>query len=425
MRKLNLFAVLSLCVFLLSCQKDEYKPVAATGRLHIDIGLSIRVSEVDSRLKASPGTGSFKVSIYHSDGSLAITFDSAGAIPDTLEMDIGSYYVAAHSDNNFPAAFENPYYYGESGIFTVSSGSMQSVQVTCTLANTIVTVAYSANLTSSFEDYFTTVSTGQDSLVYAKDEARKGYFQPVPLEVRVDLVFRNPDGSQGSKKLSGSIPDPLPNRHYEIFADASIDAGSASFMILLDSSEVLMEVIRLTDDPGMPPGGTLGYGDLLITEIMYDPSALSDTEGEWFEIYNNSGEEVNLQGLVLRRDDANSHTISDSIMLSPGEYYVLARTATATGAGNAYLYGTEILLPNTGADLALYNGDTSDGPGELIFSVSYGSAGFPHSTGASICLDPGSLNAAEAVIGASWCTSTSIFGTGDAGTPGTANDSCP
>jgi hypothetical protein len=424
MKNLNFYAVLILSALLLSCQKDEFKPVKESGRLHIDIGLSIRVSEVDSRLKAAPGTGSFKVTLYHSDGTVAMAFDSAAAIPDTLQLDIGSYYVAAHSDNNLPAAFENPYYYGESGVFNVSSNSVQTVLVSCVLANTIVTVAYSDNLVNSFEDYSTTVSTGQDSLVYTREETRKGYFQPVPLDIRVDLVFRNPDGTRGSKTLSGSIPDPMPNRHYEIFADASVDAGSAGFRILLDSSEVLLEVIQLTDDPGMPPAGMLAYGDLLITEIMYDPSALTDTEGEWFEIYNNSGREINLQNLVLRRDDANIHTISDPIVLPPGEFYVMARSATATDAVNTYLYASDILLPNTGAVLELYNEETPEGPGELIFSLGYGAAGFPDGTGTSISLDPGSFNAADAVNGASWCLSTSIFSTGDAGTPGASNDPC-
>jgi hypothetical protein len=424
MKNLSFLAVCFLTIFFISCQKDEFKPGGKTGSLHIDIGLSIRINEVNSRLKSTQQTEDFKVTIYREDGTEVLMFESASAIPDTIELEIGAYYVEAHSDNNLPAAFENPYYYGVSEVFTLTSNTQQSVLVNCTLSNTIVSVGYSDNVVSSFEDYTTTVSSALDSLVFTQGETRMGYFQTLPLDIRVDLAYLNPDGSDGFKTLYGCIPDPLPNRHYEIFVDATIDGGITSFQILLDSSEVLLDVIEITNDPGIPQNGAIGYGDLLITEIMYDPSVLSDTEGEWFEIFNNSGREVNLQNLVLGRDDANSHTITDSIVLLPGEYFVFARSVTATDASNSYIYGSAILLPNTGAVLSIYNEATGTGPGALIFSVNYGGANFPDGTGVSISLNPGMFSASEAILGTSWCLSTSVYNTGDSGTPGVANDAC-
>jgi hypothetical protein len=413
-----------LTVILVSCQKEEPEPTKKTGTLHIDVGLDIQVREMPSPLKSTQQTEAFKVIIYRADGTVAMTFETAMEMPDVIELETGDYYVEAHSDNNLPAAFENPYYYGVSDMFTISSNMQQSVQVNCILANTMVSVVYSTVIAESFLDYTTTVSSSLGSLVFLKDETRIGYFQTLPLDILVELTYQKPDGTQSTRTLSGSIPAPLANRHYEIHVDASINEGMATFQILLDESVVQVEVVEITDDSNTQPAGAVGYGDILITEIMYDPSALSDTEGEWFEIYNNSDQAINLQQLVLGRDDGDRHTITDPIELLPGEYFVFARTDLATDASNSYSYGSDISLTNTGAVLAIYNEDTDTGPGALVFSVDYGGTDFPDGSGASISLNPDMTNATDALLGTSWCTSTSAYSTGDLGTPGAVNDPC-
>jgi len=47
--------------------------------------------------------------------------------------------------------------------------------------------------------------------------------------------------------------------------------------------------------------------DLLITEIMANPTAASDSQGEWFELFNSSTESVDLSGIVLSDDGSNLH----------------------------------------------------------------------------------------------------------------------
>ena len=196
----------------ISCQKDGLNPYEEKGSLCIDIGLDVRVKEVNNKLKAGQ-TDNFKVIVYHASGIEAMIFATASLMPDTIELVPGDYYVVAHSDNNLPAAFENPYYYGESEIFSISSNQQQSVQVNCTLANTIVSVTYTDTTRNSFEDYTTTVSTSLDSLVYNRDETRWGYFQPDPMQIRVDLTYLDTDGIVNNKTISGTIPNPVPNKH--------------------------------------------------------------------------------------------------------------------------------------------------------------------------------------------------------------------
>jgi hypothetical protein len=424
MKNTYVFAVCLISLCLISCQKEEAGTREEKGTLHIDLDLFLRVNEVNNVLKSTAQTEHFKVTIFQADGSIAREFENASDMPAVIELETGDYFVEAHSENNLPAAFDNPYYYGVSELFTISSNAQESVLVSCQLANTIVTVVYSANLAAGFNSYSTTVSSLEGSLVYAEDEIRLGYFKPMALDILVELSYQKPDGSHINKTLSGTIPNPQANKHYQVQVDASIDEGMASFQILLDETEVLVEVVEINDQGTSVPEGPVGFGDLLISEVMYNPTALSDTEGEWLEIYNHSAQTINLQNLVLERDETNRHVITESIELAPGAFYVLARTAVASNASNTYVYGSAITLSNTGAVLSLYNEGTDTEPGALIFSLNYGEAGFPDGSGSSICLSPEFMNATAAVLGSSWCVSSSLYNTGDSGTPGAVNDLC-
>jgi len=353
MKKLFLFVFGLTAILLFSCQKDEVSSVKKPGRLTVDIGLLIREYEANSGKKAAPLPDEFRVIVYRADGTAAVTFETASLMPDTIELEPGNYYVEALSSNDLPAAFENPYYYGLSATFPINSDMHQSVQVTCRPANTIVSVNFSDLTKSSFTDYTTTVSANQDSLVFNKDETRWGYFRPLSLTIRVELTSLNPDSSETIKSLTGKIENPLAGRHYEIYLNTTTDNGGAGISLLVDDTEIPVEIIEIGDITEVQLDTVLHPGDLIITEIMSDPSALSDTEGEWIEIYNNSGHTINLLNLVLQRDAINRHVINASIDLLPGEYYVLARTTAATNVVNSYFYGLAITLPNTGAVLSI------------------------------------------------------------------------
>ena len=424
MKKLiSLFMGLMILI-LNACQKDIPEPIEETGILVVDIGLSIKEYEVKKGLKAFVPVSDFKVTVYQADGTEAVVFETASSMPDSIVLKPGDYYVEAHSNNDLPAEFDNPYYYGVSDVFTISSNMRETVTVTCGLANTMVSVVWSEALTGTFTDYSATVSSILESLEFTKNETRAGYFQPLPLEILVKLWYQNPEGSESLKILSGSIPDPQAGRHYKIFINTTISSGSGSFLILLDEAEIPLEVVELIYAPEEVQDNSIKYGDILISEIMFDPTALSDAEGEWIEIYNNSGRSINLQNLVLERDGTNRHKISSSIELLPGQYHVLARTANATDAPNTYVYGTAITLPNTSGVIYIYDETNGTELRELIFSVNYGTTNFPRPAGASISLNPERFNAADAVLGTSWCISTSAYNTGDLGTPGKVNDGC-
>ena len=80
-------------------------------------------------------------------------------------------------------------------------------------------------------------------------------------------------------------------------------------------------------------------GDIVITEIMNNPSPVSDTTGEWFEVYNSTANSININGWVVKDDGTNIHTIDGTIggstLIPAGEYFVLGRTSDTSTNGGA------------------------------------------------------------------------------------------
>lgn len=409
---------------LISCEKEKDRVDLPKGSLVINIGLFISINEIDKSLKSTSAVEDFKVMIFNSSHQEVLTFEHEADMPDEIELEPGQYYVTASSDNNLPAAFDNPYYYGESDQFEITPGELTSVSVNCELANTMISIVYSDNVKNNYIDYNTTVSSSAGSLLFSRSETRAGFFQPLALTISAVLTRQKEDGSTESKTLTGNIPAPQSRKHYEIHIDAVPAAGSSALQITVDESTDPVEVVEITDGNNPLQNG-VGYGGLLITEIMYDPSALLDTEGEWFEIFNNTSDPVDLYQIVIRKNDTEDHIINNHIIIPSHGYFILSRSETAVSADNKYVYGSSVSLNNTGAVLSLSNYGSDGTDGSLIFSVNYGDEEFPSGTGASLSLSPAHFSLTDAVLGSSWCVSSVTYNTGDFGTPGMSNPNCP
>ena len=400
-----------------ACSHPDSNEDMPLGTLQLNVGISVQSDEVYSSLKAAE-PDEFVVRILDESGNEVLYFARAATVPQSIELPAGNYYVVAHSDNNLSAAFENDYYYGESVVFTIIAGETTPISLTCVLANIRVSVIYAPTVISDFDSCQTTVSNSEGSLVFNESETRAGYFDQGPLAIVADLSYTDESGEAQTLTLTGNIPDPEPGKHYEIHIVASLSEGYGSIELIVDESYET-ELVEINDDePGMS-------GELLITEIMYNPGALSDTEGEFIEVKNVSGETQNLMDLVIRRGSTNDiHVISADLPLLPGEIALLGRSASAASEVD-YVYSTISLL-NNGDAIFLNHYGTDGTNGEIICCVDYGATGFATSlNGASIQLDPMVSDAPQAMLGTNWCASTSAYSTGDLGTPGEENLDCP
>ncbi|WP_299520974.1 lamin tail domain-containing protein [Winogradskyella sp.] len=167
-------------------------------------------------------------------------------------------------------------------------------------------------------------------------------------------------------------------------------------------------------------------GDLVITEYLNDSDAVSDTVGEWFEIYNTTGSAIDLDGWTIRDDGSDSYTFSATLLVPANSYFVLGRGPNDPSNGGVSLdfsYGDGVFTLGNGDDEIVLVSPTD----VEIDRVNYGSGnGFPdEGPGTSLILDPTlTIATADNNDGSNWCFSSSSFGGGDLGTPGAQNDTC-
>ncbi|MCB9742102.1 MAG: lamin tail domain-containing protein [Alphaproteobacteria bacterium] len=176
----------------------------------------------------------------------------------------------------------------------------------------------------------------------------------------------------------------------------------------------------------------IGEGDLVITEFMQNPSAVGDSEGEWFEIYNASGGAVDLDGLYVTDDPSsssfNNFTVSGPLRVESGEYLVFGiddDTSINGGVDVDYDYPDSFSLGNSADEIMLWESSSMS----LLFdSIAYDNGStFPDGNGISAMLDGNYLNDEDSSYGPHWCESTDgqwSGSSGDEGSPGDANGSC-
>ncbi len=165
---------------------------------------------------------------------------------------------------------------------------------------------------------------------------------------------------------------------------------------------------------------------IIITEIMQNPSAVSDSNGEWFEIYNNDSSTVDINGWTIKDNDSDSHVINNggALNIAPGQYMVLGingDTATNGGVQVDYVY-SGITLGNGSDELILL---MSDGLTEVDRVEWDNGATFPDPSGASMMF-MGAFSE-DNNDGTKWQAATTAWtgSAGDFGTPGAANGGSP
>lgn len=162
-------------------------------------------------------------------------------------------------------------------------------------------------------------------------------------------------------------------------------------------------------------------GDVIITEIMDDPSSVTDGFGEWFEVFNTTNIPIDLEGLLVRHNaGALNFTVTGSLVIQPQGYLVFAKngnTAVNGGVTADFDYDNTFALNNTTDSIILDNGPLD------IDRVIY-NATFPNPVGSSMELDIQTYTSTSNDVGGNWCSSITPLSGGDNGTPGADNQDC-
>ena len=132
-------------------------------------------------------------------------------------------------------------------------------------------------------------------------------------------------------------------------------------------------------------------GDIVITEIMQNPSAVSDTNGEYFEIFNPTDDPIDINGWLIKDNGTDAHTISNGgpLLVPSGGYLVLARNSdenTNGGLSIDYQYSS-VVMGNADDELIL----ETDGSVEVDRVEWDNGVTFPDPTGV-VCFFPDHLH---------------------------------
>lgn len=214
-------------------------------------------------------------------------------------------------------------------------------------------------------------------------------------------------GSTSVSAFSDSTVEGGVTYHYQVTAsDLSGNQSSAGSMA--------SGVPGIGTGCGGPPPNP-GDVDLIISEVMANPQAVSDSTGEWLEIFNRGTQSVDLNGWTLRDNDSDLHLINAAggLVIAPREFLVLARSGdlASNGGVNAdYIYSS-FVLANSVDEVVLI-----DSQGIEHTRVNYTSGSFPYSAGVSCEISD--LLAATPGDPAVWVSAQQSFGSGDFGSPG-------
>ena len=269
--------------------------------------------------------------------------------------------------------------------------------------------------------------TTADTVVYVRSDCR----QP-----STELACGD---DQGTERGARALVETLPAGDYYIVVDSQL-GGTGDFR--LEVTSYLPE--GGTCDPAiggcapgkscgddntcgpLPPGPTCLVdgaprlrktatpGSILINEVMIDPAATVDFEGEWFELRVTA--DIDLNGIAIGRPDSTgalspalfTFESPECLPVTAGDYLVVARDVDPLVNGGLpavdYLYPSTLPNTNSGLYLAI-EGTTLD-----IFSY--------------VDATEGAATSRDETSGA-FCPATAPYGDGDLGTPGAANPACP
>ena len=168
-------------------------------------------------------------------------------------------------------------------------------------------------------------------------------------------------------------------------------------------------------------------GDLVITEMMPNSSAVNDTAGEWFELYATA--DVDLVGLQVRWGATpipdEPLTSANFTLAGPechrvtaGSYVLAARnpdTATNGGLPEVDFVVPNLQMANSDARYLLVAVDN-----EILDATTYVGT----TTGVAKNLDPNAFDTVANDDLENWCPATTPYGAGDFGTPKAPNVAC-
>ena len=281
MKRTIIFSMLTACLALAGCNMREIsKGSAGAGSLSLQVA-----SEGQYMTKADDVVNNFKIVITRTDGYEKI-FERYADMPQVLDLGSGDYTITASSPRTAEAAFDQPIYTGSAN-FTIRTGELTPVSLTCSLTNMMVTFQLSENFKNELSAYTVSITNASSwtaadaenrTLIWDKeavDANKPGYFTVAPLLVKVD-GYRAIDNSETHAQMV--ISDVAAKDHHIINLDARVTGQlggeNGGVEITIDNS--VNEKDQQVDIPGWDEVPVDGGDDSSDDPVISDDPVVSD-----------------------------------------------------------------------------------------------------------------------------------------------------
>lgn len=230
----------------------------------------------------------------------------------------------------------------------------------------------------------------------------------------IDAVTWTGAPTGAALQLDPDATDPIANDSESNFCPATLAYGAGD----LGTPGAANAACTHLPPPGMCSDGVLtrpivapAAGQLVISEVLANPTGASDATREWFELANVGAAAFDLNALTVGRIDAAGAPITSARCLPVAAHglAVLARTVDASvpRVDATFAFG----LVDTHGDIQIA------GPAGVLDRVRWTSV----TSGVSAQVDPAFLTPDGNDDPAHWCAATTAYGD-DLGTPGAIND---
>lgn len=247
MRLTNIMIGLFLGMGLVSSCQSEIEEAQGYGYLQLS---SVDVNKSVTTRADVTSSEAIAVDVLDESASVVKHADDLKELNDVL-LPVATYTIKAYSADKdkeaqgFDAA---PYYEGQTEV-AIEANKAKAVEVTCKLAQSMVSVSYSESFKNVFTDYACSIE-GADalSISFAKDETRAAYVKSgQALTLKVDF------GS--GKVFSQEITDNAEAAYYYKVNLDITEEGNASFDITVDQTihqyDVTVKVPTKQDNPDL------------------------------------------------------------------------------------------------------------------------------------------------------------------------------
>lgn len=246
MRKIK-YGLLPLVTILAGCSSDDVATVGVgEGKINLNLNVDETIITATDNIASRatvviPAVDSFKVELRKSDGSLVADWQPISDFPRDKSYAIGDYVIEAVYGDLNAEGVDSPCYSGATS-FSVTEAATSNVDVTCSLANTMIAVTYTDAFKGYFSDYEANViSPIGNEFVCDGDEARPLYIHPGVVKLNISLT-----------KFSGAtatyqpvvIEDALARHFYKITLDVNNgEMGNAQLVVAFEDTLVSEPVV--------------------------------------------------------------------------------------------------------------------------------------------------------------------------------------